>query len=48
MDHLAEPRGKPLRGARKIAAYVFDDPEEYRAVYELDREEYGLIELAGQ
>jgi hypothetical protein len=48
MDHLTEPRGKPIKGAKKIALYIHGSEEEQRSVYALDREEFGFIELNGQ
>jgi len=43
-----QPRGKPLTGARRIAGYMWDDEEQWRSVYSLDREEFGLIDLNGK
>jgi|RhiMetdeSRZDD1v2_1073273.scaffolds.fasta_scaffold1681919_2 hypothetical protein len=42
------PRGKPLPGARKIAGYMLDDEEQWRSIYSLPREEFGLIDLNGK
>jgi hypothetical protein len=42
------PRGKTLPGAREIASYIWNNPERWRSVYRLNREEYGLVELGGQ
>jgi hypothetical protein len=39
-------RGRILRGAKRIARYVFDDEEQARAVYGLG-EELGLFWLGG-
>jgi hypothetical protein len=42
------PRGKPLRGARAVAIYIWDDQKRYRAAYGLNREEYGIAIVAGE
>jgi hypothetical protein len=41
-------RGKAVRGGRKLAVAIFDDPDMKAAVYGLDRAEFGLQTLAGQ
>lgn len=38
-------RGRALRGRRKIAEYVLDDPEAEEIVSALPRDEYGLITI---
>jgi hypothetical protein len=43
-----QPRGRMLRGAQEIAAYLLSDPEKWRSVYGLPRDEYGILELNGQ
>jgi hypothetical protein len=48
MDHLTEPRGRPIKGARNLSLYINGSEDEWRSVYGLDREEFGLIELNGQ
>jgi hypothetical protein len=45
---FGQPRGRTLSGARAIAEYVWDDPEQKRAAYDLDREEFGLQEINGR
>jgi hypothetical protein len=39
------PRGRALRGAREIAAYIFDDADAVETVFALPRDEFGLITL---
>ena len=36
-------RGRALRGRRRIAQYVLDDPEAEEIVSALPRDEYGLV-----
>jgi len=43
-----QPRGRALAGARAIARYIWDDEEQWRSVYSLSRDEYGLMELNGK
>lgn len=45
---LPEPRGEILRGTRALAGYIFGNPERWRTVRSLDREQYGLVELGGE
>jgi hypothetical protein len=45
---VGQPRGRALAGARAIAAYIWDDEEQWRSVYSLPRHEYGLMELSGK
>ena len=40
------PRGRALSGPRKIASHIWG--EKARSVYDLPRDEYGLVILAGQ
>lgn len=43
-----QPRGQMLRGAQEIAGYLLGDPEKWRSVYGLPRQDFGIIELNGQ
>ncbi len=43
-----QPRGRALSGAKEIAGYIWNDPELSRSVYGLDRDEYGIVDLAGK
>jgi hypothetical protein len=43
-----QPRGRALPGAKAIARYIWDDEEQWRSVYSLPRDEYGLMELNGK
>jgi hypothetical protein len=46
---VSENYGKPIRGARRLAAKILNDPEKTRAMYsEPMRREFGLIMLAGR
>jgi hypothetical protein len=42
------PRGRALPGARAIASYLWDDEEQWRTVYSLDRDEFGLMILGAR
>jgi hypothetical protein len=42
------PRGRARRGARSLAGYILGDEEEADSVYNLPREEFGLMILNGQ
>lgn len=47
MSQPKEPRTLGLRrGARAIAAFVFDDPEEFKTIYRLQKA-LGLFKLDG-
>jgi len=49
MDDLKEhDRGRPLSGAAALAAYIFGDERRRGAVYQLPRDEFGLIILGGE
>jgi hypothetical protein len=39
------PRGRALRGARRIAEYMLDDETQEGIVLALPREEFGLLKL---
>jgi hypothetical protein len=50
-EYLTEPRGKPIAGARALAAYLFDDPDKTDGIYNMTpetRARFGLIELNGK
>jgi hypothetical protein len=42
------PRGRPLSGPRAIAKYIWNDVKRARTVYGLDRNEFGLVVVAGK
>ena len=42
------PRGRPLRGPRAIAGWIWGDEERWRSVYGLDRDTYGIKLVAGE
>ena len=49
MDHRQEhDRGRAIRGATNLARYIFDDESRRGAVYQLPRDEFGLMILSGE
>jgi hypothetical protein len=48
IDWAKIPRGRPVRGAHKLAKYIFDDENADSAVRGLDRSEFAIQILAGQ
>jgi hypothetical protein len=42
------PRGRPLPGAKAIAAHIWHNEERWRSALHLPREEYGLAIVAGE
>ena len=41
-------RGRALPGARQIAQHIWGDEYRWRSVFQLPRDEYGLVILAGR
>jgi hypothetical protein len=48
IDWANIPRGRPVRGARELALYIFDDETADSAVRGLNRSEFAIQILAGQ
>jgi hypothetical protein len=48
IDWTRTPRGKAVRGAHKLAEYIFGDEGADAAVRGLNRSEFGIQILAGQ
>ena len=48
IDWARIPRGRPVRGAHKLAEYIFDDENADSAVRGLDRSEFAIQILAGR
>jgi hypothetical protein len=42
------PRGKPLRGSKAIAGYVWGDEKKWRSAFRLPREQFGLSVVCGE
>jgi hypothetical protein len=48
IDWTKTPRGKAVRGAHKLAEYIFGDGDAHLAVRALPRSEFGIQILNGQ